>query len=399
MSAASHHDPLSKVLIGTCPGNFAGAGKIATQILRELVRARIETHFVGLDHPHLYLHVPGPQPEIIIPPAIDAPAVSDKSVLVTYRLAESIAELVRHKYVRNRPITLWATYLFPFGHAALLAKKALSLDGINVRLVISPAGSDIWQLGPQLPQIAKYILVAPEVNALLTYTQQFASEIKHVAKSRRKIEHVFPIIDSIRFRPFPYKEKQLGRQRLNISQESFVICCHSNMRPIKRPEMVVELARELSQNLLSRPTILLMVGPNVELSCKAPASTENGRFVVRWEGISDRVEQFLSVADVALNWSAHDSFNGSLMEAMACGLPAISTAVVGIAPEIEASGGGKVFCDDEIATAVRFLKKLAEEENFRYELGQRAAVHALTAFGSERLLPRYLNVMFSEVQH
>lgn len=384
-----------RVLIATCPDNFAGAGKIATQILREFVRAGIETHFVGLGRPHLYTHVPGPEPGITIPPLVEAPAVMDKSVLITYRLAESMADLVRNRHSRSTLVTLWATYLFPFAHAALLAKKVLSLDGIDVRLAVSPAGSDIWQLGPQLPNLAKYVLVAPEVNVLLTYTVQFAREIAQVAQTNRKIEHIYPINDAVRFRPFTWEEKQLGRQKLNISKEAFVICCHSNMRPVKRPEIVIALARELSKILKSRQTVLLMVGPVVE-SLRESLSTHGNRLMVRWEGISNRVEEFLGTADVALNWSAHDSFNGSLMEAMASGLPAVSTSVVGIAPEIEACGGGKVFCDDERAAAVEFLKKLAEDESFRYHTGNRAATYASTTFGSERLLSRYHDVLFPD---
>jgi glycosyltransferase involved in cell wall biosynthesis len=386
----------SRVLIGTCPDNFAGAGKIATQIMREVVREGIETNFVGLNCPHLYVHVPGPQPDIIIPPLVEAPAV-DKSVLITYRLAESIADLVRYKYPRA-VITLWATYLFPFAHAALLAKKALSLEGIDVRLVVSPAGSDIWQLGPQLPNLARYVLVAPEVNVLLTYTKQFAKEVAQIARSDRRIEHIYPINDGTRFRPYTPEEKQLGRQKLQISKEAFVICCHSNMRPIKRPEIVISLALELSEILKGRHTVLLMVGPVVD-SLRSSQSTNGSRLSVRWEGISNRVEEFLSVADVALNWSAHDSFNGSLMEAMASGLPVVSTRVVGIAPGIEACGGGKVFCDDESVAAVRFLKELAEDEDFRCRTGSQAASYASITFGRERLLSLYVNVLFPDDQN
>jgi glycosyltransferase involved in cell wall biosynthesis len=306
-------------------------------------------------------------------------------------LAESIVGVIAELDHPGTAITVWGTFLFPYGHAALLAKQIVEKRGTHVRLVISPTGSDIWQIGPQLRSIAEFVLYSEQVDVRLTYTKQFADEIARMLCRTEEIKTLYPVVDLERFFPLPEQRRDLIRKENSIASSDFVLCCHCNMRPVKRPADVIRIAAVTAAQNSDRRLILLMVGPPVPEAICSDIPTNLG---IRWMGICGRVESLLHCADVAVNWSIHDSFNGSLMEAMACGIPIVTTDVVGIAGEIIKGGAGRVFNHDDIMGAVAFLDFLIRNEGKRRDIAGSAARHAKCVFSPEELLPRYIQLLF-----
>jgi glycosyltransferase involved in cell wall biosynthesis len=369
---------------------FGGAGKIMTGIMRSVASHGVSVSYVGAELPHLFSSVPGPTPTIVHPPTIEVTAIPNRGWLEPFALAEAMAD-VAHRLIREQfAVTLWGTYLLPYSFAAMMAKKILISHGHTARLVVSPAGSDIWQMTPQLPYTAYEILFGPEVNARLTYTRSFSAEIGSMLKSGQTFDWIYPIIDHKRFRPVSTSEKLAKRQRFGISSEAFVICCHCNMRPVKRPEAVMRIAASAAQRMIGREVILMMVGPpRTDLI----GTIQGPNLTTLWTGVADRVEGYLQMSDVELNWSCHDSFNGSLAEAMSCGLPVISSDVVGIAPEVRKAGGFLCPAGDE-SVAVERVIQLANDPALGFALGQRSAAVAFSEFSEKRLLPQYMRVLF-----
>jgi glycosyltransferase involved in cell wall biosynthesis len=381
---------VSYSIIATCEAWLGGAGKIATQVLRDLTSRGLVVDLVSLDTPHLYSNVSGPTPSLHIPPPVTANAIEPDS-LIPFRLAQTIVAVAQSRLASGLHVTIWGTYLLPYVAAAYLATDMLRQNGSEVRLIISPAGSDIWQLAPQLFDVSRYLLFSSAVDARLTYTRQFAEEIQAQFHSSAPIETIYPILDQQRFRPPSHVERAEARRGHNVGASDFVLCCHCNMRPIKRPHLVVQLAATFARRVPSIRCVLLMVGPHPPEIPKPAGEPPNLR--VLWTGASGRVEHDLYASDVAVNWSAHDSFNASLMEAMAVGLPIVTTDVVGIGPEILASGAGKLFGEGCFEQAAAYLCDLAQHRQLREDISPAAARHAAHTFGAERLLPEYLRVL------
>jgi len=380
-------------IVATCEAYLGGAGKIATQILREFARRDYYVDFVGLELPHLYENVQGPDPHVIIPEGVTANAIQEADLFIPYRLAESMIGAAAAHAKAGLQVTIWGTYMIPYAAAAHLAAASLRAMGIATRLVVSPAGSDIWQVGAQLHHVTDQLLFADAVDARLTYTQSFAQEIQAKFGRRAPFYTIFPILDLERFCPPLPHEREASRQALGIPRESFVICCHCNMRPVKRPAMVVELAKEVAaRDMSGRHYTLLMVGP-AEGSIRSTNSDDRGNLEIIWTGHMGRVECALRAADMEANWSAHDSFNGSLMEAMGIGLPLVSTNVVGIGPEIAAAGAGALFAEHEISAAADFILLLARNHGLREQMGRAAAMHAAKTFGAGALFEDYVHVL------
>jgi glycosyltransferase involved in cell wall biosynthesis len=388
------HHP-SSAIIATCEPYLGGAGKIATQILREFSRHGYPVDLVCLDLPHLFENVPGPQPQIIRSEGVTVNAIPEVDLFIPFRLAESMIKAAAARAEAGLNVTLWGTYLIPYAAAAHLAAASLRARGVRVRLVVSPAGSDIWQVGPQLHHVIEQLLFADAVDARLTYTQSFAREIQAMFGREAPFHTVFPILDLERFRPCLPEERETARHTLDIPQNSFVICCHCNMRPIKQPEKIVALAKEVADRDPSGHYTLLMIGP-ADGAIRSASSVDRKNLTVIWTGPSGRVEYALRAADVAANWSAHDSFNGSLMEAMGLGLPLVSTNVVGIGPEIAAAGAGALFAENEISLAAEYMLRLAHDHELREQMAQSAAAHAAKTFGAATLFNDYARVLLEE---
>lgn len=380
-------------LIGLAPHNFAGASKIATSVLRECRRIGIACHYVGFFVPHLYRHVPGPRPELTLVELPHSNVLGRRRTLEVAALSERAAAIAEREANRGRDVTLWGTYLFPFGQAALTAKSLLFERGVEARLVISPAGSDIWELAPQLPRVAEQILFHRSVDLRLTYTKQFALEINRMFSRNDAIADLYPIVDADRFVPLGDAARQSARQKLNLSPNDFVICCHCNMRPIKQPTGVMEIASAVAMRLSGRRVVLMMVGPR-----RAGGWPRRNNLEVRCFGIIGKPERMLQVSDVCLNWSAHDSFNCSLMEGMSCGVPLVTSDVVGIGSEIVKANCGALFPLDKATEAIAFLEYLALNPVAGMDYGARGTKHARAAFGSDELLPQYRRAFFNRLR-
>jgi len=385
----------SSAIIATCEPYLGGAGKIATQVLREFARRDYPVDLVCLELPHLFENVPGPQPRIIRPEGVIANAIPEMDLFIPFRLAEAMIRAATARARAGLDVTLWGTYLIPYAAASHLAAASLRARGVRVRLVVSPAGSDIWQIGPQLYHATEQLLFADAVDARLTYTQSFAQEIQTMFVREAPFHTIYPILDLERFCPPLPRERETAREALDIPHNSFVICCHCNMRPVKRPTMVVALAREVAARDPGGHYTLLMVGP-ADGEIRSAASGNWNNLTIVWTGASGRVECVLRAADVAANWSSHDSFNGSLMEAMGLGLPLVSTNVVGIGTEIAAAGAGALFAENEIAAAAEYILRLARDRELREKTAQSAAAHAARTFGAAALFEDYARVLLAE---
>ena len=352
----------SSVILGVGSSDFCGSGKNKTRILHELGKRGHETHYVCASRPHLLSQVHDVAFETHIVSTLVSDFLRDPGLLLTTSLSECLTELALESIANSLKPILWATYLFPFAQAALLAKQAIrSATHTEVPLIVTPAGSDIWQIGPRVPSCVRILLNSPDVTMRIAYTAQFADEIRQRYDLDMAFEIIPPTINISVFRPYSDHEKASFRARLGIAERATVIVNHSNMRPVKRPDLVLRVTEE-AVALCSRSVdlVLLLVGPRpsvqhgtlAELIPGVPTKLASG-LVVIWTDIVADVVPHIGCADIALNCSVHDSFNISLLEAMACGLPVVTTDVVGIAPKISTCAGGIV-----VPTASSYIREL-----------------------------------------
>ncbi|MFE9643620.1 glycosyltransferase [Streptomyces sp. NPDC006365] len=298
----------------------------------------------------------------------------------------------------NAPL-IWAHYLFPYGAAGLMAAGLLRGSGVPVRLWLNPAGSDIWEVGPQLRELSTGLLRDPGVDRIVTYSPSFAAELSDQYGVNRPIDVLKPCLSG-RYRPLSAVDRAAARRRLGLPADAFLISMHSNMRPVKAPEDVLCVARRVAGLLDSRNVVLLLAGP-------APSIPwDLSPLDIRLLGLLRDVTEVLQVSDAELNLSRHDSFNLSLAEAMACGVPVVTTDVVGIAPDIHAcDAGATVPLEPPVPrdprrcyrAAVDALCRFGSREEERSAAGRRAGEHAAAAFSGAAHWTRLRSLLSAEL--
>lgn len=419
-----------QVIIACGSGLFCGSGKNKTRVLHALGKLGIATHYVTTSTPHLTkqcspIHF---TTHIASPPRSDF--LTDASVFTSLAIAERMTELALG-YIRDRrqiPI-LWGTYLFPFVEAATMAKRNIAFEcGELVPLISSPAGSDIWQVGASQYHNVRTMMYDTSVDCCVTYSDSFRANIRRSFGSHRPIHVVPPILDFNQFSMPTIDEKQAIRRSLGIPLETIVVIHHSNMRPIKNPALTYELVYEAASKLQDQEKIcLLLVGPQPSMLTPDHQlnhlqahvlTTVSDRLTVLWTGLVDDVTTYIRASDLAVNCSIHDSFNISLLEAMACGIPCITTDVVGIAQHIVASFGGYVITtvdpysatysitDPSLRTKALFVEpdafvaavlRLVRDPDLRTRMGYNASAYMQQHFNEQLIVDTYMR-LFQDVR-
>lgn len=248
---------------------------------------------------------------------------------------------------------VWAHYLFPYVSAAISAIDGLRFMGVKLRLWVTPTGSDIWQLAPQLHPFSATIIRSVQIDRLITYSRTFADEIlKDYGPMTPDIAICPPVVRDV-FRPRLAAESDSCRKALGISIDEFVVSCHCNMRPVKNIPVLIDAVRKFSSKCDVR-VVLLLIGPVVD-----EFNISEKMFRVHMTGVVQNPEYFMAASDVEANASWHDSFNLSLAEAMCMGIPVVTTDIVGIAPEIQKySAGFLIACNAVAENDMRVSEKM-----------------------------------------
>jgi glycosyltransferase involved in cell wall biosynthesis len=382
-------------IFATGPAGYAGAGRIMCNALDALAQAGHYTVYVGLQTPLPFVSRLDRSTRVrLIEPVRSAAigegaAVPHGDALLPFELGERLVDaVITCPHSASSDSVIWAHYLYPYALAGILAASQLRRRKHEVQLWITPAGSDVWEIGPQLPVITEGILTSAEVDRVLTYSSAFAAEIQQASVSDILVDTFTPCLSSD-FRPCSSHLKAALRRLLGVPQDALVISAHSNMRPVKAPNDILHIARRLSALLFPRPVSLVMCGPT---GVQFDSQASDLQFLRL--GVLRDVRSVLWAADVELNASRHDSFNLSLAEAMACGLPVVTTDVVGILSHISSAGAGfAVPLEDPqgnartyYSSAVAHLMRLACNEGLRKALARRAARYAAIEFSAAQLV-------------
>ena len=161
----------------------------------------------------------------------------------------------------------------------------------------------------------------------------------------------------------------------------------SNFRPVKRLGDVIEIFDRVQKKIPSR---LLLMGDGPERSRAEWLVNQKGlRNRVEFLGKVDRVYEKLSIADLMLVPSEMESFGLAALEGMACEVPAVATAVGGVAEVVDHERSGYLAEVGDVETMSRYAIDILSDEKRLREMGKVARWEAQTRFCSTKIIPEY----------
>lgn len=230
---------------------------------------------------------------------------------------------------------------------AFIAKKLMKKP-----YVVWGQGSDVYLPGKFIKSISK--LVLKNANTVIALTDDMKKEMQKICS--RDVSVIPNGIDLSSFEDLSRKE---ARSKLQIKDDEKVILFVGTLRPVKGIRYLIEAMRLIKDK--NESTKLFLVGDGEEREylknlVKGLILEECVRFIGKLP--NEKVPECMVASDVFVLPSLSEGFPVVILEAMASGLPIISTKVTGLL-EIVKDGKNGILVEskspDEIAEKVLLI--------------------------------------------
>jgi len=359
----------------SCYPTFGGSGIVATELAMALAAGGDEVHVISyavpsrlhLARPNLYFH------QVLVPnyPLFEFPPYE-------LALAAKMAEVARYA----RLDLMHVHYAVPNAASAILARQILSPQPLPV--VTTLHGTDVTLVGndPSYLETTRWaVLNSDAVTAVSDWLRRATEE--QLCLEDHPIEVIPNFVDPERYERV---KDTPGARRWARSGERILIHV-SNFRPVKRVMDVVEIFLRVKREM---PTRLLLVGDGpdrarVESRCRAEGCCDAVTFL----GQLQSVEEVMVGADLFLLPSENESFGLAGLEAQACELPVVGTAIGGIPEVVEHGTTGLLYpLGDVDAMAAGAIALLSDPVRHR-AMARAARERALARFAEVDVVGRY----------
>lgn len=315
---------LNHMKIGiVCYPTFGGSGVLATELGMGLSEKGHEIHFITYEqpvrlsfHPNIYYH------EVSVPtyPLFDFPPYETA-------LASKMVNVI----INNQLDLLHVHYAIPHASAAYFAKQILRKEGLDIPVITTLHGTDITLVGRDQTYAPVVAFSINESDAITAVSNSLREETFKTFRIEKEIQVIPNFVDIQRFQ---YTNKEHFKKML-APQGERILAHVSNFRKVKRVEDVVRIFATVKEVV---PSKLLMIGDGPERQhaedlCRALHIDHDARFL----GKQENIDEILSISDLFLLPSETESFGLSALEAMACGVPVVSSNSGGL-PEINVQG-------------------------------------------------------------
>ena len=160
----------------------------------------------------------------------------------------------------------------------------------------------------------------------------------------------------------------------------------SNFRAVKRPVDTVRILAAVNEQ---RPARLALIGEGPEMAAvRAEGDRLNVEDRIREFGNQVHIQPLLACGDVFLLPSEAESFGLAALEALACGVPAVTSDVGGLKEVIEnGKSGFRADVGDTDSMAARVLDIVSDRVTL--EAYREEAQNGAKRFDAERIVPMY----------
>jgi N-acetyl-alpha-D-glucosaminyl L-malate synthase BshA len=303
----------------TCYPTYGGSGVIATELGKELALRGHQVHFISYALPfrlsqyieNIVFH----EVEISNYPLFEFP-------LYTLSLSSKMVEVAEFENLD----LLHVHYAIPHATSAFLAKEMLKKKK-DLKIITTLHGTDITLVGLE-PSFLPLVKFSIENSDGVTAVSRFLKEKTLTNYSCEKEIEVIPnFVDTELFKP---NNNCDFRKHLAPQGEKLLVHT-SNFRTVKRVTDTIRIFEKVQKEI---PAKLILVGDGPERSeCERLCRQLELFDKVKFLGKQDGLVEILSSCDVFLIPSQSESFGLAALEAMACGLPVISSSVGGL-PEL-----------------------------------------------------------------
>jgi len=359
-----------------CYPTLGGSGVVATELGKSLAALGNEVHFITSGHPsrltgydeHVYLHkvVTGDYP------------LFQQYTPYSLSLAVKIREVADQYHLD----LVHVHYAIPHATSAFLAREMLKPKRLPTMTTLH--GTDITLVGlmPSYYEITRFSI--EQSDAVTAVSEFLRRETVREFRVESPIEVIHNFVDGDQFHP---QDDPCARKRLAPAGER-VLMHVSNFRKVKNLPAVLKVFSEVRRH---EPCRLVLVGDGPEREATERLAVEMGLAeAVDFLGDQEYIADVLPAADVFLLPSQHESFGLSALEAMSCAVPVVGSRIGGL-PEVIVNEETGFLCDpNDVSCMTAITLGLLRDETLRRKIGASARERAVTEFGRDRIVRRYI---------
>lgn len=360
----------------TCYPTYGGSGVVATELGKELAARGHKVHFISyalpfrLDgfHENIVYH------EVELP---DYPLFEGS--LYPLSLTSKMIDVVLYDELD----VLHVHYAIPHASSAYNAKQILNEQGRDIKIITTLHGTDITLIGLD-PTLLPLVRWSIEKSDGVTAVSRFLRE-KTLSNFNidREIEVIPNFVDTEL-----WSRRDDPRKRLQFAPNGEPVLVHiSNFRPVKRVADVIRTFKQVREKM---PAKLLMVGDGpdraeAERLCRDLEIVADVRFL----GKQTALPEILSASDLFLMPSQSESFGLSALEAMSCGVPAITSSTGGLSELVVHGVTGYIAEVGDVDRMARYAIDLLSHRKKFEQFSRAARDRAANNFSADDIVPMY----------
>jgi N-acetyl-alpha-D-glucosaminyl L-malate synthase BshA len=360
----------------TCYPTYGGSGVVATELGKKLAQIGHEVHFISYALPYrlnrfqsnLYFH----EVEVLKYPLFEYPPYS-------LSLASKMTEVVESAQLD----ILHVHYAIPHASSAYLAREMS--DGKRLKFITTLHGTDITLIGsdPSYLKIVKFSI--EQSNGVTAVSAYLRDETKRIFEIQQPIEVIPNFIPD----DFLIAEPSHDMRNCCAKKDEYILTHISNFRPLKR---VTDLIYVIEKVIQHHKVKLLMVGDGPERFTAERLCKELGLCdKIVFMGKQENVSEILAVTDLFLLPSENESFGLAVLEALACGVPCVTTDAGGL-PEVNIHGTtGFTSKVGDIEAYSDFIIELLSNHELRSKFSRNAREISRERFSADRIVPQYIS--------
>jgi N-acetyl-alpha-D-glucosaminyl L-malate synthase BshA len=354
---------------------FGGSGVVATELGKALALKGHEIHFITYSQPvrlgsfreNIFYH----EVQVSDYPLFEYQPYETE-------LASKMVDVVKYEGLD----LLHVHYAIPHASAAFMAQQILKSQGIAIPFITTLHGTDITLVGkdPSFEPVITFCLNAS--NAVTAVSQSLKDDtIAHFATSQTI--HVIP--NFIQVKP-ELLEKNLEKRRHYAMDNERILCHISNFRQVKRVEDVVRVFHQVQKEI---PAKLILGGDGPERPFVERLGRELGICnKIIFTGKVRETGPILEISDLFLLPSETESFGLAALEAMAEGVPVVSSNTGGI-PEVNVHGfSGFLSAVGNVDEMAQYALSILKADDQLAQFSNNAFERAKT-FSLSSVLPMY----------
>ena len=361
----------------TCYPTYGGSGVVATELGKALAQEGHEIHFISYALPfrlsNFVENIVFHEVEMSSYPLFEFP-------LYSLALASKMVEVANYENLD----LLHVHYAIPHASSAYLAKQMLK-DKKDLKVITTLHGTDITLVGLE-PSFLPLVKFSIEESDGVTAVSRFLKEKTLTNYNINKEIEVIPnFVDTEVLKP-----KENGCFRKNLASKGEKIIVHtSNFRQVKRVSDTIKILERVIKEV---PAKLVLVGDGPDRSeCERLARELKLYEHIKFLGKQDGLSEILNSADLFIIPSQSESFGLAALEAMACGVPVVSSSVGGLPELIRHNETGFIAEIGDIDRMAKYSIDLLTNSKKHKIFSENSRKRAVEKFDKSVILPQYIN--------